>query len=132
MTETIGRWRGQHEDTSLASADRARQKSECAEAEAAGTWSEEAETVEKDPDEDAGKLDWELKTQARKRIREAAEAGGRRCYYPDGSFRDDSSGWGWVVQQNGEELARDCGPVRLYGVRTAGWERSTTRTTQES
>ena len=58
---------------------------------------------------------WELKTQARKRVREEAEQAGGLCYYPDGSFKMSRSGWGWVAQQAGRELRSDCGPVRLYG-----------------
>ena len=42
LTETVGRWRGWHESTDLASVDRARQRKEREEADAAGTWSDES------------------------------------------------------------------------------------------
>ena len=116
LTETVGRWRGWRESTDLASVDRARQRKEREEADAAGTWSDESGgEQEKNPDDATGKQEWELKTQARKRVREEAEQAGGLCYYPDGSFKMSRSGWGWVAQQAGRELRSDCGPVRLYG-----------------
>ena len=60
-------------------------------------------------------MEWQIKTQARKIVREAAEAEGLVCYYPDGSYKDGCSGWGWIVHQKEKELASDCGPMRLYG-----------------
>ena len=121
LTETVGRWRGQYESTNLASVDRTRQRKEREEADAAGTWSDESGGEhEKNPDEASGTLDWEAKTQARKRVREEAEKAGVLCYYPDGSFKEGRSGWGWVVQQAERELRSDYGPVRLYG--EDGWQ----------
>ena len=120
LTETVGRWRGQQECTNLASVDRARQRKEREEADAAGTWSDESGgEQEKNPDEANGTLDWEVKTQGRERVREEAEKAGDLCYYPDGSLREARSGWGWIAQQAGRELRSDYGPVRLYG--EDGW-----------
>ena len=107
MTETVGSWRGQHESGDLGSVDRARQKKEREEAEAAGAWSDEnCAELEGNPDDAAGRLEWEAKTMARKQVREKAEAEGVLGYYPDGSLKEGLSGWGWVAQRAGEEVRR--------------------------
>jgi ribonuclease HI len=61
-----------------------------------------------------------VKTRARQSVREECEEAGLLCYYPDGSFRDGLSGWGWVAQRAGAEVDREKGPVRLHG--EAEWQ----------
>ena len=116
MQETVGAWRGRTEVENLAVADRVRQGEEREKAAQEGSWTDVgSKEPEQCPDSVAGKQEWEIKTAARTKIREAAEAEGLMCYYPDGSFREGLSGWGFVAQQNNSENAREKGPVRLYG-----------------
>ena len=120
LQETVGYWKARTEVQNLAIADRARQREENEKATAEGTWTDATcEEQESGPDSELDKMEWEIKTEARRRIREDAETQGLPCFYPDGSFRKGLSGWGWVGQQQGSELARQCGPVKLYG--EEGW-----------
>ena len=119
--ETVGGWRGQAEVDCLAAADRIRQREEQEKQAAEGSWTDctHGET-EQAPDDHLERMEWQIKTRGREAIRESAEAEGIVCYYPDGSYREGLSGWGWVSHQKGVELSRDYGPVKLYGEQ--GWE----------
>ena len=79
-----------------------------------GTWTDWTnQEPEESPDKQLEQMEWQIKTQARKIVREAAEAEGLVCYYPDGSYKDGCSGRLWIVHQKEKERASDCGPVRL-------------------
>ena len=125
LAETVGRWRGGRPQISLAATDQERQKKEREEARKRGEWNNDGgDTVaeaEAETRAEAGmpEQEWQAKTRTRRRVREAAESAGGLCYFPDGSSRGGLSGWGWVAQQSGRELARGRGPVRLYG--EEGW-----------
>jgi len=123
MVTPIGRWRGEVEPLRMAAKDRQRQRSAEEKAQQEGTWSGGWEKAAANPDEERekemAKEEWEAKTATRAKIRAEAEEKGGLCYFPDGSAKDGRSGWGWVAQAGGKEVARAKGPVKLYG--EEGW-----------
>ena len=92
--ETIGSWRGHTEVDNIAAADRIRQKEEQEKQTREGTWTDWSnQEPEESPDKQLEQMEWQIKTQARKNVREAAEAEGLVCYYPDGSYKDGRPFW---------------------------------------
>ena len=119
FTEPIGRWSGKGDGDCLASIDRKRQAEEHGRECEAGAWTDAAQENEADGDAAVCEQEWQVKTTARREVRERAEVAGLQCYYPDGSAKDGLSGWGWVAQRGGVEVKRENGSVKLYG--EDGW-----------
>ena len=67
LQETVGYWKARTEVQNLAIADRARQREESEKATAEGTWTDaDCEEPETGPDSELSKMEWEIKTEARK------------------------------------------------------------------